>query len=481
MKVAKRTVKNTFFNFLSIFIGNLSGLFLIIILARILKPENFGIYSLAIVVANLSVGLATVGIDNAVVRYVSFYHRRDDNLLRSHFRYFLKVKTAISSLASAMLILFSGLLSNLFGDEKLRIPFIFASVIVLFMSINGSFNSFSKGLQRFDLVFFRQIIYEFTRWVLTIPLAIAFLALGAIAGVALSYLISTLTILYLLVKNYRSLIFGETFAISGKAKKYMGFMSIASLSGITFTYVDSIMIGYLLDATHVGFYRAAYTPVFAIAGFASSLAGVLLPTFTQLSENQIEAGLSKLNRYVSMVIFPLTIVIVSFSPQIILVLYGKEYLISANAMKVLALGMIAGGYGYLTSILNAKERADLVASIVVAGMMANIILNYILIPEFGIAGAAIATTLSRFMVIASVVIVLIKILKINPKIGDILKPLIASVPVAIYLMLISTPRSLIIGIMEITTSFIIYLIILMVLKGLTKGDIEYIIKLLGIR
>ncbi len=155
MEVARKIAKNTFYNFTTLLVGNLSGLFLAILLARILKPENFGIYSLALVIANLSIALSTLGIDNAVVRYISFYHGRNDvNALRSHFKHFLKVKMVATVIVATSLILLSGILASIFGDERLRMPFILAGAVVFLASISNLFASFSRGLQRFDLVSF---------------------------------------------------------------------------------------------------------------------------------------------------------------------------------------------------------------------------------------------------------------------------------------------------------------------------------------
>jgi len=481
VEVARKVAKNTFYNFTALVVGNLSGLFLAILLARILKPENFGIYSLALVIANLSIALSTLGIDNAVVRYISFYHGRNDiNALRSHFKHFLKVKMVVTVIVASSLILLSGILASTFGDERLRIPFFLAGTVVFLASISNLFASFSRGLQRFDLVFLRQVTYEFSRWVFVIPLAISFLAVGAVAGVALAYAVSALTLFYFISKNYHEFIFGKSSKVSGGVHSYMGFMTIASLSGIVYAHIDSIMIGYLIDSTHVGFYRAAYTVVFAISGFASSLAGVLLPTFTQLSEREFEAGLGRLNRYVSIIVFPIAILLSFFADQIVYVLYGRDYSVAGDVMTILAFALIPSGFVYLGSTLNAKERADLRAYTVLAGMIMNVILNYILIIRMGMVGAAIATVISRFFVIFAVVFALAKLLRMNPKVDAMIKPLLASTLIVLLILVLPKPGNLFSSILEIVSLLSLYVVLLVVVKCLGVEDIKYFKKIIRV-
>lgn len=481
MKVARKVVRNTLFNFLSLAIGSLSGLFLSIILARVLKPENFGIYSLAIIIGSLCILLSTLGIDNAVVRYISFYHSKGDvNAIRSHFRYFLKIKTVITLIVSLAVVSSSRWLSEVFKNDNLTLPLILTGFLILSASFSNLFVSFFKGLQRFDFAFIRQIAYELSRWCFVLPLAFAFMASGAILGTAIAHSISAIVILYYILKNYRKFVFGDVFSVSKNVHSYIGFMTIASITGIIYVYVDSIMIGYLIDSTHVGFYRAAYTPVFAVAGFASSLAGVLLPTFTQLSQKEIEVGLERLNRYISIMVFPMAILLSFFAPQIVYVLYGNEYSVAGDVMAILAFAMIPAGFTYLTSILNAKERADLRAYVAFTGMVINIILNYILIVKMGIVGAAIATVISRFFVISAVIFILAKFLKINPRVEVIAKPFFASMLVFIILLILPKPNTLFTGIFEIVLALVFYVFILIITRCIGIEDFNYLRKIVGL-
>jgi len=65
-------LKNSIYNSSALLIGNVAGLILTIILARLLQSELFGIYHLALAIAFLLLTFADLGINGTVVRYVSY-------------------------------------------------------------------------------------------------------------------------------------------------------------------------------------------------------------------------------------------------------------------------------------------------------------------------------------------------------------------------------------------------------------------------
>ncbi|MEM2070925.1 MAG: oligosaccharide flippase family protein, partial [Archaeoglobaceae archaeon] len=67
--LAKQVFRNFIYNASSLLIGNLSGLIVSIYLAKTLKPELFGIYSLVLSIAYLVLSLTDLGINAATTRY----------------------------------------------------------------------------------------------------------------------------------------------------------------------------------------------------------------------------------------------------------------------------------------------------------------------------------------------------------------------------------------------------------------------------
>ncbi len=472
MELARRVAKNALFNTSALVVGNVSGLFLSVILARVLTPEYFGLYSLTLAVANVAIALANLGVDGAIVRYTAYFST-DIFQLRSHFRYFLKIKILLASLISLVLLFASNNLATIFGDERLALTFAIASLIVFLASLASALNSLFNGLQEFKYTLLSRIAYEVSRWIFVIPLAVSFLATGAIAGTAAAYLVSLIFLVIIVVRHYSEYIFGETGRVGGKVNTFVGFMSIAGISGIIYAHVDSIMIGHLLTPTDVGYYRAACTIVFALIGFISSLSSVLFPTFTRLTIEDIKRSLDRLTRYLSIIAFPSAFLILYLSEKIVKIVYGTEYLAASSAMFFLSFALLPGAFSYLPTIFNAKERVDISVKLTVSSMLLNVVLNYFLILEMGIAGAAVATVVSRFFTIGFAAILLYKMFSISFRASSVLKPLISSLIMFAVLIVMPEPRSVVIGLAEVIFAGLIYFVVLFGIRGIDMDDFRY--------
>ena len=477
MEVARRVARNAFYNTLTLIFGSFSGLLLSIILARVLKPEYFGIYSLAMVLGNIAIAFSNLGIDNAMIRYISYYSGKNDlPSLRAHFRYFLRIKAIISVVISTILLIFSKDLAKFFNDERLSIPIALAGLLVLFSSLSNSVNSFFRGLQRFDYSFFRQIVFEIGRWVFVIPLALFFLANGAILGISLAHISSLIFMFYLLLKH-REYVFGYLGRVSAKVNAYMGFMAIASITGIIYMYVDSIMIGYLIDVTSVGYYRAAYTLVFAIIGILN-MAGVLLPVFTQLNDRDINNAVKRLAKYTSVIAFPFAIILAFLSDKIIYVIYGINYVQASSPLAILSFVLIPASFNYLLTIFNAREMPQYSVYITIVSMILNIMLNYVLILRLGISGAALATLISRIFAI-TLGAVFLKRLDVHFPTRMLSKPALCSILMFLLLITLPKPNALLLGIVEVLIAMVFYFVLIFAVKGVTIDDIRYILRAIG--
>jgi len=480
LDVAKRVARNAIYRTAALIIGNASGLFLTVYLARLLKPEQFGIYSLTLSIAMLAIAFANLGIDGAVVRYIAYHAGKQDlRKVRGHFRYFLRIKLLLITMVSALMVLFSDGAAALFRNSALAKPLVISGFLVLFASIMSFFNSFFVGLQEFKFVFLRQTVYEVSRWIFVIPLATLFLAAGAVGGVALAYLVTLLLLAFMVLRRYGEYVFGEADARDENVRVFMGFMTIASISGIIYAYVDSLMVGYFIGATDVGYYRAAFTIVFAIVGILG-MADVLFPAFTQLGGNDLSNAVNRLAKYTSAIAFPAAVGLAFLSEGIIKVVYGTGYLAAAQPMVILSFVLIPASFNYLLTVFGAKEMPQYSAYIITVSMLLNVVLNYFLINAMGISGAALATLISRVFSIVLGMYLLYRVLGLGVPIRVSAKPAVCSMIMLAVLVILPPPESLIFGLVEVVLAALVYLILLFVVRGITREDVRYIARALGV-
>jgi len=473
----KKVVKNTAYRTAAQVIGNTSGILIAAILARFLGPHQFGIYSLTISIVLLLIAIANPGIIASSVRYISYYDGKNDiTKLRSHYRYFIKIEFVLSILISTFLLVTSNYLAKIFHEPTLTNALVFGSLAVFFGAMVGILNSLFMGLQEFKYVFLKQTSYEFFRWLLVIPLSTAFLATGAIAGVAGAYFLTFILLTYIIFTKFKNYLFGETCRVSSRVNAFIGYMTLASISAIVFSYIDILMIGYLLNSTYVGYYRAACTIVFAIIGFLS-IFDVLLPAFSQLSGENLATAVNLVSKYTTLIAFPTAAILLYLSKEIVLVIYGQKYTPSTEVLEILSLLLIPSAFNYVGIVFMSQELAEYPAILASIAMFLNAILNYILINVQGVVGAAVATFISRCFVAIASLYLLKRVFYISIDYNTIYKSVIGTSIMLACLFIMPTPKRLLTGLIETIVACTIYMIVMLAIRGITIDDINYIKKL----
>jgi O-antigen/teichoic acid export membrane protein len=176
-----------------------------------------------------------------------------------------------------------------------------------------------------------------------------------------------------------------------------------------YTRIDMIMVGQLLEngdreADH---YAAAYRLLDAANMFGYLFATLLLPMFArQLKQKESVNSLVKMGiQFIWAGAIPLALLSAAFAPEIMQALYpGKQVNASILTWLMLSFIAISGSYIYGT-LLTANGSLMAMNRIFIFGIIANVILNYLLIPVYQSEGAAIATLATQsFVFLAQVLL-----------------------------------------------------------------------------
>jgi O-antigen/teichoic acid export membrane protein len=110
--------------------------------------------------------------------------------------------------------------------------------------------------------------------------------------------------------------------------------------------------------------------------------------------------LNKILRNSSRLIFILTLPValsICFFSEYILDFFGKDYVAAKDALLILMIGQgICSAFGSASVYLNMTGRQHVFQVILVVAVLLNFVLNRLLIPEYGMTGAAIAFVVSSF-------------------------------------------------------------------------------------
>lgn len=207
-------------------------------------------------------------------------------------------------------------------------------------------------------------------------------------------------------------------------KKHMKPMLVffaVSVAATIYTNLDNVMLGFMKDDTEVGYYTAAVKVKTILVSLITSASVVLLPRASLYIEkgakDEFYRILNKTLRLILIMAIPLAIYFIMYAEESILLLSGKEFANSILPMQIIMPTLIFIGMTNLIGIqmLVPLGKEMLVFWSEVAGAIIDLILNAILIPSYGAAGAAVGT------LVAEIAVLTLQIIFVRDKMRNLFK------------------------------------------------------------
>jgi len=179
--------------------------------------------------------------------------------------------------------------------------------------------------------------------------------------------------------------------------KFGGWLTAANLAGQAVNYVDRFLIGGLLSLTAVAFYTTPFDMLTRLWVIPAALISVLFPAFSVTFEHDPgRAGLllARGVKYVLMSIFPLVLIIVTLSREILGVWLGPVFAQnSAPVLRLLAAGIFLNCLAQVPfTFIQGAGRPDIITKMTFVQFPLYLVAAWLMILNFGITGAAIAWT-----------------------------------------------------------------------------------------
>jgi O-antigen/teichoic acid export membrane protein len=216
---------------------------------------------------------------------------------------------------------------------------------------------------------------------------------------------------------------------------------LTSSGSLVFCYADTILIGYFMSNADVGIYRTAFQ-LTAVATFTTlAFHTVLYPKISMWGTKEkvleIETSLARAFTYSLILAIPACIGGWILGERLLYFLYGASFVAGASAFYFLLLVQVVNVFMFLgTMSLNALNRPKDAFWITVTAAIANIFLDIILIPIFGITGAAIATLIAMTLNALGALFLLSRIISIKFEYEQVKNILYATGCMGIFLLLI---------------------------------------------
>lgn len=397
-KILKQFSVSYFFVLLSF----VSSPILIFLLTRTLSVEEYGIY--AILAASISF------LHSFFLLGFPYYIRTkipglpEKKKLQSIFSIFifeavfLTIVLAVVALTPLKDIFLNLLKIPVYGTEFIISLFIIG--ISILFTINEYFMRAERRIESASLinytntsiwVFLLLIFFFFTG---TFNL-LTVLSIWAI-GVSLSFILS----FFYLRKEITAFI-KRSFSISKLLLKQAIFFSLPlipfTISSWIITVSDRYMINYYMDASNTGIYSLAYSLTTILLTFSGVISNVLYPYISKSWNEKKNHHIlfNAMLKYNLIILFPGMVGLFILRSQIISLVSGTRYLIGAPSIAILIPYPLFAAISMIyTNQLLLRNRTKLIATINIIAAGLNIILNMVLIPSHGIAGAAMATVIS---------------------------------------------------------------------------------------
>ena len=422
-------------------LGRGFGLLAQILIIQSLAPQTFGHIALAytIVISTSRIGL--LGLHDGVSRLLSSSSgsNKQINIIRSG----VLIGMVFSFLLIATLYLFRGEIGGIMNDAimadylPLLLPFISFYILgrILFGIIRAQ-EYFLGGIFARDLT--PQIG---ALLILAGSLAIFKPQIAAIHYWLSVYLIMSIASI-LLIRNEFGI--GELFSESPPKREIKDLWSFSwplAIGSVVFLFLsnlDILMLGYFSDAKAVGFYRSIQ-PLKQVTTFVmSSFTFLFLPLATKFYEENKESDLKSLfavsTKWITAATLPPVLVFTLFADDAIAAFFTQAYVAAAPALSVLMIGLFSRALvGLNGDMVRAIDRTRIELYSSIAGVIVNFIFNIILIPSYGIVGAAIGTVLGYLVYNGTEVVAIYRYTGVHPFVLDNIKQIIPTICLAILM------------------------------------------------
>jgi stage V sporulation protein B len=407
----KILLKSSVFFLIGIFISKILSFIYRIIIARAgnLGTESYGEFNLAVAIFGFFTAIFSLGLSEGLLRYIPYYKGKNQtNKVQHLIRFTLKITTFTGILGGIVMFFLSQPISiYIFHDEKLINYLKLFSLFIPISIVSGVMFIITRAYEKIGWnSFITNILQPFSRIILLILLLFIGLSDNA---VILSYNLGFLVVLissYLICKKVIPEIFNKD-AISKKIKKestisllsYSWPFIFIAMINLIFSGIDVIMIGYFKGVEPVGIYNAAL-PISALMMIVPTLFiqlffPLISKEYARKNFNLIEDLSKQVTKWIFMVNILILLVLILFPRFVLNILFGKDYLGADMSLIFLSIGMFFFTIFTISErLLSMAGKTKLVLFNILISAGVNAILNYFLIPKYGIAGAAFATMVS---------------------------------------------------------------------------------------
>lgn len=463
------------------FLLPLTHLVALLLITKLMGVSDYGIYALAVTTGGILFLFTSLMFPSGLIRLLP--GEKDRKVISSTFTSVISVVLITGTVILLLTILFSDSLArNIFQDANARVYLYIIVARLIFEAWHGILFSYFRVLEQVKRYLRYYLLHSMVNIVLLVA---AVLWKGDLLYVFLALLFTSI-----MTSGLLSVIFlreqGWAKPSFGIIKPYLVFclpLIVPQIMYWVITLSDRYFIAYFWGAKDVGIYDAAYNLPLVLANVNNAIWFVLMPVVARLWNG---GDYEKARRYFTWSIklftilgMPITFGLIILGNPLLTIISTAE--IGQAGWKIIPFVCLShigyAVYGYGADVLLLQRRPKIVAYMTAAAAMVNLGGNFILVPPYGILGAAITTLISYALLALISVFVIRRNFTFPVPWSLIGKTVLASLVMSAAIWFLPS-QAIWQVILVICLGVVIYFTVLFAVKGLSIKDVKSIKELL---
>lgn len=386
----RRTLGSMLWSVLRAGWSNAVILILFIILARILEPNDFGLFALASILVEVARILSSGGLGDAVIRSKTI----DDRFVSTVFW----LNLALSLIFAALIAAAAPFYADYLKAEQ-TVPVIFALALTLPLGSLGAVHGALLAREfRYAALTLQAMLASVTSGTVAVTLAWQGLGIWALVGQAMVSGVVSCTFAWTVVRWRPKLQF-DLSVVRGVAA-FGASLAATQLVWMLLVRVQDLFIGSVYGPAAVGIYRIAWRLIELIANmFLGPVGSVALVSFSRLQDepHRMHHAYKRMIAAASIVVFPMLLGFGATAALLVPLIFGDNWTAAVPVTQVLTLMVVPFVFNFFAGpALTAANHAGAVLKVALVQLATTILFSWIAVP-YGVVAVAAAYVLRAYL------------------------------------------------------------------------------------
>ncbi len=450
-------------------IGLALSLVIIGFITRYLGQDGFGYYSTILAFLFFFTVFADFGLYHICVREISRPKADEKKIVSNAFTLRFFAGLFIFSLAPLIVLFFP-------YPNEIKIGVIIAGIGFWLMSNQQVLIGIFQKYLKMDKVALVELLGRIVQLVLVLffiwqQKSFLFIVSALTVGALVNFLL-----VFFFSRKYVSISFQFDFSYWRVLLKNSLPLALASIFVLIYFRLDTIMLSLMKPIADVGIYNLAYKFLESLLFFPAMFVGLTMPLMSKYAfsaKKKFKDIVQKTLNVLLVFVVPLIIGTFFLSQRLVVLVGGKDFILSAGVLDIL---IIATGIIFLGTLFSymiiALEKQKTLIYIYGLGAIINLVTNFIFIPRYSYYGAAGTTVLTELIVTVLMIIILFQTLKTLSLFVSVFKYILAGLVMGLMLYFLAQWPLLVLVILAV----LVYFGFLYLINGISFKDILVLVK-----